>query len=142
MFSEKLSASLQRILELRKLNYETASELCDMSSKHFGNIARGDSSPTIEFFEKLCAGLDKTPNELLGYPSDEQLSFRHPKSIKKAYCFHLPESMAIYAVCPQCAHLTVRNYTRYCCNCGQALSWDSFDLKSKSSSFFNRAANL
>lgn len=128
MFSEELSASLQRVLGLRNLNYETASELCDMSSRHFGNIARGDTSPTLDFFEKLCVGLGKTPNELLGYPSDEELSFRHPKSIVAAYCFHLPEHLAVYAVCPQCGHLILRKYDSYCYNCGQALSWDDFDL--------------
>lgn len=127
MFSEALAASLQHILGLRNLNYETASELCDMSSRHFGNIARGDVSPTLEFFEKLCVGLEKTPNELLGYPSDEQLAFRYPKAIQAAYCFRLPEYVAIYAVCPQCGHLILNKYCGYCCNCGQALSWDDFD---------------
>ena len=103
MFSEKLSASLQRILGLRNLNYETASELCHMSSRHFGNIARGDTSPTLNVFENLCIGLGKTPNELLGYPSDEALSFRHPMPIAGAYYFDIPKHPATYAVCPDAA---------------------------------------
>ena len=127
MFSEELSASLQRVLGLRNLNYETASELCDMSSRHFGNIARGETSPTLDFFEKLCLGLGKTPNELLGYPSDEELFFRYPMPIEEAYCFRLPEDLAVHAVCPRCGHLIPRDIDKYCYNCGQALSREAFD---------------
>lgn len=51
-----------------------------------------------------------------------------PMPVTKAYCFHLQEEMAIYAACPRCSHMILREYVHHCCNCGQALSWDEFDL--------------
>lgn len=52
-----------------------------------------------------------------------------PMPIEKAYCFHLPEHLAIYAACPRCGHMLLREYIDFCPNCGQALSWEDFDLE-------------
>lgn len=127
MFSDKLSASLLQLCEARQLSYEAASELCDISHRYFGDVVRKESSPTISVFEKFCQAFDKTPNELLGYPQPEELHFRIPKPVTSAYCFHLPEHLAIYPVCPQCQHLISREYQNYCNHCGQSLSWDDFE---------------
>lgn len=127
MFSDKLTDSLLQICESQHLSYETASELCDISTRHFGDVVRKESSPTIAVFEKFCKAFDKTPNELLGYPHSDELRFRIPRPITSAYCFHLPEHLAIYSVCPQCQHLILREFQNFCSHCGQALSWDSFE---------------
>lgn len=68
MFSEKLSDSLLQLCETKHLSYEAASELCEISSRHFGDVVRREASPTISVLEKFCRAFDKTPNELLGYP--------------------------------------------------------------------------
>ena len=69
MFSDKLTEALLSICSLRKLSYEAASELCDISSHHFGDIIRKDAAPTITVLEKMCSAFDVTPNDLLGYGS-------------------------------------------------------------------------
>ena len=66
MFSKKLSSSVLSICDSGDLSYEAAAELCDLSSRYFGDIARGKTSPTVNTLEKLCNGLNRTPNELLG----------------------------------------------------------------------------
>ena len=127
MFSDKLTDSLLQICQARHLSYEAAAELCDISSRHFGDVVRKESSPTLTVFEKFCNAFDKTPNELLGYPHSDELRFRSPQPVTAAYCFHLPEHLAIYPVCPQCRCRLSREYQNYCSHCGQALSWDHFD---------------
>lgn len=65
MFLENLSDSIGRICRARHLSYEAASELCGLSARYFGDIVRGRTSPTIQTLEKLCLGLERSPNELL-----------------------------------------------------------------------------
>lgn len=128
MFLEKLSESLLRICAERDLTYETAAELCEFSSRFFGKVVRRESSPNLESLERFCLAFDRTPNELLGYGDlDEQLRFRIAKPITKRYCFHLDNALAIYAVCPQCAHIITQDYQNYCGNCGQMLSWGEWE---------------
>lgn len=119
MFSDKLTDSLLQICQARHLSYEAAAELCDISSRHFGDVVRKESSPTLTVFEKFCNAFDKTPNELLGYPHSDELRFRSPQPVTAAYCFHLPEHLAIYPVCPQCRCRLSREYQNYCSHCGQ-----------------------
>ena len=54
MFSDRLTEALLSICELRNLSYEAASELCDISPRHFGDIIRKDAAPTITVLEKIC----------------------------------------------------------------------------------------
>ncbi len=122
MFSKELSASLLRICESRKLSYETASELCDITSRQFGNIVREKSVPSMTTFEKFCSGLGQTPNDLLGYPSEQT-----PMPIRKAFYKCLPEHLLIEPVCPKCEQSLERINQRYCSHCGQLISWDLFD---------------
>ena len=49
MFSKKLSSSVLSICDSRDLSYEAASELCDLSSRYFGSIARGKTSPHCQY---------------------------------------------------------------------------------------------
>lgn len=65
VFLDNLSSSVLRLCDTRKLSYEAASERCNLSSRYFGDIARGKTAPTILTLEKLCAGFDLTPNDLL-----------------------------------------------------------------------------
>ena len=62
MFSKNLLAALLRLCDQRKWSYEKAAERCEISARHFGNLVRGTSVPSLE---KLCAGVGVTPNELL-----------------------------------------------------------------------------
>lgn len=65
MFSANLSASILRICEEQNLTYKRVCDYCGVSLRHFENIVAGKASPTIRIFEKLCYGLNVTPDELL-----------------------------------------------------------------------------
>lgn len=65
MFSKNLLAALLRLCDQRKWSYEKAAERCGISARHFGNLVRGTSVPSLKTLEKLCAGFGVTPNELL-----------------------------------------------------------------------------
>ena len=53
MFLDNLSTSILKLCDTQKLSYEAASERCDLSSRYFGDIARGKTAPTILTLEKL-----------------------------------------------------------------------------------------
>ena len=65
MFSKNLLAALLRLCDQRKWSYEKAAERCGISARHFGNLVRGTSVPSLKTLEKLFAGFGVTPNELL-----------------------------------------------------------------------------
>lgn len=65
MFLDNLSAALLRFCAARSLSYEEVAERCHISPRYFGEIVRKHTSPTLRTLEKICAGLDVTPNDLL-----------------------------------------------------------------------------
>lgn len=128
MFTKELSSSILSICDSRKFSYETASELCNLSPRYFGSIARGKTAPTIKTLEKLCIGLQRTPNELLGFSTaSEELAFRFPMKVthfrKHPSC---NRSCTIFPVCPHCERNIEREYQSFCVHCGQKLCWDCF----------------
>lgn len=127
MFSENLATFLLQLCHNKRISYETGAEMCNISPRQFGSIVRNQCTTSIATLEKLCIAFNKTPNEILGYPSPEEISFRIKKPVTEAYCVRLPKHLALYAVCPQCKGLIERIDQRYCSHCGQALSWDQFD---------------
>lgn len=126
MFSDRLTEALLSICKLRNLSYEAASELCDISPRHFGDIIRKDAAPTITVLEKICAAFHVTPNDLLGY-GNHQNEEKNGMEVKEAYCFHLQNQVAVCPVCPKCRHLVAWDYQNYCGHCGQMLSWDDYE---------------
>ena len=127
MFLDNLSASVLRLCDSRKLSYEAASEQCELSSRYFGDIARGKTAPTILTLEKLCVGFDLTPNDFL-IPSAlwQELSFREPMPVTQIRCFRYPYGVAGFPVCPQCGVTMEREYQSFCDRCGQRLEWKEF----------------
>lgn len=65
MFWDNLSAALLRFCAARSLSYEEVAERCHISPRYFGEIVHKHTSPTLRTLEKICAGLDVTPNDLL-----------------------------------------------------------------------------
>ena len=128
MFSKELSSSVLRICDSRDLSYEAAAELCNLSPRYFGSIARGKTSPTINTLEKLCTAFDRTPNELLGFSTaNEELSYRFPRKVTR-FRRHLSSgcSDSVFPVCPRCHRNLGREYQSFCDRCGQKLDWDCF----------------
>ena len=130
MFSKKLSTSVLRLCDSRNLSYEAASELCGLSPRYFGSIARGKTAPTVNTLQKLCVGFDRTPNELLGFSAtDGDLSYRIAMQVMH-YRQHLScnRSCTILPVCPRCHSTMEREHQAFCDCCGQKLSWDFFHV--------------
>ena len=124
MFSKQLAEAVLRFCESQKLTYETASELCDISPRFFGSIARGQVAPSINTLEKICMGFGKMPNELLGFSTEkEELSYRIDMSVTHYERFQYD---ILCPVCPRCAKCLDREYQRYCDSCGQKLNWDMY----------------
>ena len=130
MFLDNLSASILKLCNSRKLSYEAASERCELSSRYFGDIARGKTAPMILTLEKLCVGFDLTPNELL-VPSEiwRETYFREAMPVTQVRHFHKTEGVVTFAVCPQCGITMEREYQSFCDRCGQRLEWKDFSKK-------------
>lgn len=127
MFLDNLSTSILRLCDVRKLSYEAASELCDLSSRYFGSIARGQTAPTVITLEKLCNGFSLTPNDLLVVPvKQEEMSYRQPMRISQIRCYRNADTIIGFPICPQCNIPLDREYQQYCDRCGQRLNWDQF----------------
>lgn len=91
MFLDNLSASVRKVCSARNLGYEAASELCNLSSRYFGSIARGKTAPSILTLEKLCVGFGITPNELLLAPElQRQMPLYEPEPDSCVRCRHCP----------------------------------------------------
>ena len=127
MFLDNLSTSVLKLCNSNNLSYEAASERCELSSRYFGDIARGKTAPTILTLEKLCVGFDLTPNDLL-IPSAlwQELSFREPMSVTQIRCFRCFYGVTGFPVCPQCGVTMEREYQAFCDRCGQRLEWKDF----------------
>ena len=124
---DNLSTSVLRLCDTQKLSYEAASERCDLSSRYFGDIARGKTAPTILTLEKLCVGFDLTPNDLLISTAIwREMSFRTPMPVMQIRCFHFLQGLTAFPVCPQCGRTMEREYQSYCDRCGQRLDWSTF----------------
>ena len=127
MFLDNLSTSVLKLCDTRRLSYEAAAERCDLSSRYFGDIARGKTAPTILTLEKLCVGFALTPNDLL-IPSEvwSEMAFREPMPVTHIRCFRYLSGVTGFPVCPQCGKTMEREYQPYCDRCGQCLDWDNF----------------
>ncbi len=127
MFLVNLSTSVLKLCDVKHLSYEAASERCGLSSRYFGDIARGKTAPTILTLEKLCVGFDLTPNELLIPPViRREMPFREPMPVAQIRCFRFAYGLIGFPVCPRCGRTMEREYQSYCDRCGQHLDWKDF----------------
>lgn len=132
MFLDHLSVSVLQLCGVRKLSYESAAEQCHLSSRYFGDIVRGKTSPTIRTLEKLCTGFELTPNDLL-IPSSarQEPDFREPMTVTPVYYVRYPYGRIAFPVCPRCGNIIEREYQAYCDRCGQRLNWKDFSEAKK-----------
>lgn len=127
MFLNNLSNSVLKLCNSRKLSYEAASEQCNISSRYFGDIARGKTAPTILTLEKICVGFDLTPNDLLISTSVlKELAFRNSMPVTNVCYFRCSNGISTFPVCPKCGITLEREYQPFCDRCGQCLNWKSF----------------
>lgn len=127
MFSDNLSANVLYLCDFHHLSYERASERCSLSSRYFGSIARGQTTPTVHTLEKLCNGFDCTPNDLLFARSMQQeLIYRQPLRVTQIRCYRYAFGLTGFPVCPRCQKSMEREYQSFCDRCGQRLDWKGF----------------
>ena len=124
MYLSCLSVSILKLCDARNLSYEKAAALCDLSSRFFGDIARGNVSPRILTLEKICNGFNLTPNELLLPDIEaEALQYRRPLRVIHIICYRAYSHNILYPLCPRCGVTLEREYQKYCDRCGQCLDW-------------------
>lgn len=123
MFSDNLSVSLLKLCDIRNISYEAASELCELCTKEFGNLARGNGNPTLRTFEKLCTGFKVTPNELLLLPNGFHTA---ALPITEIRCLFLSGTLTGFPVCPHCGTSLEREFQAFCDRCGQLLDWHNY----------------
>ena len=129
MFLDNLSSNLLRICGEERITYAKASELCNCSSKHFSNIVNKCSQPSLNVFENICVGFNRTPNELLSITTslsitipNKEIAFRIPMLVTEINMLgDFP-----FPVCPRCKQTLKYECQAYCDHCGQCLSWNNF----------------
>lgn len=126
MFLENLSTAVLKICDRRNLSYEVASAQCDLSTRYFGEIARGKTAPTIKTLEKLCIGFGITPNDLLIPVPSPVLHIHDPMPVTQILCFHSFCGFAGFPICPSCGITLEREYQSFCDRCGQRLDWKDY----------------
>lgn len=127
MFLDNLSTAVLHLCDEHELTYESAAELCDLSSRYFGDIARRKTSPTIITLEKICTGFQRTPNELLlSEAASRKISLQQQMPVTQVRFVQGPHGSTKFPVCPQCGITLDKEYLTHCGHCGQYLSWTDF----------------
>ncbi len=129
MFLDNLSKVLLQVINNENLTYEKLAEICDVSTKFISKMIYKAAHPTIKTLEKMCVGLKKTPNELLGMhlPLEEELPYRQSMQIKEVRCYKSMHGNTYFSVCPRCNSTIEREHQNYCDECGQKLEWKNLN---------------
>ena len=128
MFLDTLSANVLQFCDARNWSYEDAAEHCDLSSRYFGDIARGKTAPSVKTLEKLCTGFQLLPNDLLltSPVAIRELAFRVPLDVTQCLGYSGWFGLTTYPVCPKCQLTFEREYQEFCDRCGQKLCWKRY----------------
>lgn len=127
MFLENLSVSLLQICDEEDIGYAELAERSELSEKFVSKMVRRESAPTLRSLEKLCMGVNKTPDELLMVRApQEELAYRTAMPVTEVKCFILSGRPTGYPVCPRCGMTVEREYQQFCDRCGQKLDWRSY----------------
>lgn len=127
MFIDKMSSFILRMCREQNMSRKTASELCGISPRHFGSLARGQTNTTLNTLEKLYAAFGITPNEMLGIPQSGEPTFRTPMQVVHLHKAPAINGYTFFAVCPRCSYDIEREYQVFCSNCGQKLDWNMLE---------------
>ena len=134
MFLDNLSTAVIRICDQLNLSHEAASARCDLSSRYFGDIVRGNTAPTIKTLEKLCIGFGITPNDLLISASSKGSSkgsgIQKPMPVTQILSLPSSSGFSGFPICPNCSITLEREYQNFCDRCGQRLDWRRYSSAS------------
>ena len=125
MFSKNLSAKLLQLIDEKEMSQETLAEVCNLSARFIGNVIRGKQVPSLDTFEKICAGLEITPDKLLLNESAISPQGQEGLIVNKVFCRDI-ETFDTYPICPSCNITLERDYQCYCDRCGAKLIWKDY----------------
>ena len=120
MFTKNLSVSLMRLCKTHCLSQERAAERCHISTRHFNLLLHRKTSPTIKILEKICAGFEISPNDLL-LSDESKESLYIQKEIVHIYHDREAPVPAIIPVCPTCRFILPDEMQSVCPHCCQLL---------------------
>ena len=126
MFSKSLSTALLRKMGERDMTQAELAEACHLSKRFVGDVVRGNAIPTLDSFEKICEGLEVTPDDLLIDEKSRHADKASAMRVTKVLCFDRGDHCDAFAVCPSCNTTLEREYQNYCDRCGQKLSWKQY----------------
>ncbi len=107
------------------MTQEQLADACDLSRRFVGSIVRRKANPTVDCFEKICAALEVTPNELLiSKAALDHVEKTKPKQVRQA--LRNEAASCVFPICPSCKKTMEREYQAYCDRCGQFLSWKGY----------------
>lgn len=124
MYLDNLSVAILRVCEKRHLTYEMASECCDMCTPHLSRIIRRVNAPRLPTLEKICTGLDLTPNDLL-LPLEKPRKYSQDEPrivIVELNCGPNGQLIGV-PVCPRCGKAVEWKKQFSCAYCNQKLDW-------------------
>lgn len=127
MFRRELSQKILKLIDEKEMTLETLAEVSNLSRKFVGNIVSEKQAPTLDSFEKICAALEVTPDQLLLPEKANIPSKATAMCVRQVKCFEkLDGGFYCYSICPGCGITLERDYQAYCDRCGQRLSWREF----------------
>ncbi len=127
MFSKELAVKLLKIIDERDMTLESVAEATGLTYRFISNVTRGVQVPGLDTFEKICAGLELEPNDLLINEKSKLKDKSRPMNVNKVYCKGESFSVAFLPVCPSCEAILHREFENYCEKCGQRLSWKDYE---------------
>ena len=126
MFSKALSTVLLREMNKRDITQEELAEICSLSKRFMGDIVRGHAVPRLDSFEKICAGLEVSPEDLLVDKKSRYTNKLTAMQVTHIKCIQQVNTKEYFPICPSCQITLERDYQAYCDRCGQKLSWKNY----------------
>ena len=106
-----IGVALKYYRKLSKMTQVQVAEHAGVNEKYYGEIERGESSPTLERLEKISLSLGVSMQQLVGYSPLTQVTIELPRTMKigeheiHAYCNCCGTEFVVMhnnIVCPQC----------------------------------------
>lgn len=126
MFKKELGIKILKLLDQKNMTIEELAEIANLSRKFVGNVINQRQSPTLDSFEKICAALEVTPNDLLISDKSLEPNKANAMCVSKILFNDVAPIKHSIPICPNCNVGLDIEYQSYCDRCGQRLSWKNY----------------
>lgn len=124
MFKKTLASAVLKLLEEKNISQGWLSKETEITQRQINNIINHPSNSTLSSLERLCVGLDVTPNDLL-IPPQAKID-AEPKEVNEIR-INPKNSIKIYSpLCPHCKEPLIAEYIAYCDHCSGRLKWHNY----------------